>query len=138
MNNSKNSINVVNSYFNAFGEGDIETIINTFHEDSLIVSVKDIFRLKKAHLHGTYNGSAEARQFIANIGSLFNTKDFTVKRIVAEGNVVFANGSFTHEVKRTGKLFESDWTQMCIIEGNKIKEYRFYEDSAAYVEADTL
>ena len=49
-----------------------------------------------------------------------------------------SNGTFSHEVKTTGKLFNSSWVQLCIIENNKIKEYRFYEDSAAFVAASTV
>ncbi|MDO5980971.1 nuclear transport factor 2 family protein [Flavivirga spongiicola] len=132
MNNSENSIKVVQDYFKAFQNGDIDNVLNLFHDNCLIVSVKDQER-EKEQLHGTYRTKEEATQFIANIINLFNTKEFVVERVVGNENVVFANGKFTHEVKATGKLFVSDWTQLSIIEDNKIKEYRFYEDSAAFV-----
>lgn len=70
---------------------------------------------------------------------MFNTKNFTVEHISSAGdNLVIANGTFLHEVKATGKLFNSIWVQLCIIENEKIKNYQFYEDSAAFVTASAL
>ncbi|WP_106792183.1 nuclear transport factor 2 family protein [Aquimarina sp. Aq78] len=132
MKNTENSSTVVHDYFNAFQNGNMDKVVNLFHENCLIVSVRDQER-KKDQLHGTYRTKEEAKQFIANIVNSFTTKEFSVERVISEGNVVFANGKFSHEVKATGKLFISDWAQISIIEDGKIKEYRFYEDSAAFV-----
>ena len=74
-------------------------------------------------------------EFISNLGAEFDTKVFTVENLVSEGNVVFANGKFTHELKSTGKLFSSDWALMCVIKNDKILEYHFYEDSEKFAEA---
>lgn len=131
----KQHVDVVKDYFNAFQNGDMEQVLNSFHPDCYIVSVKEEERPKE-QLHGIYRTKDEAKQFLNNITSLFNTKDFTLKHISSAGdNLVMANGTFSHEVKATGKLFNSAWVQLCIIEDEKIKEYRFYEDSAAFVEA---
>lgn len=137
MKNTTDSIEVVHNYFNAFQNGDIDQVLNSFHENCLIVSVRDQER-EKEQLHGRYKTKEEAKQFISNIVNSFNTKEFIVERVVGEGNVIFANGKFSHEVKTTGKLFISDWTQISIIKDNKIMEYRFYEDSAAFVEASQV
>jgi hypothetical protein len=56
----------------------------------------------------------------------------------AGDNLVTASGTFSHEVNATGKLFNSKWVQLCIIGDKKIKEYRFYEDSAAFITASKL
>ncbi len=133
----KSNIEVVQAYFNAFQNGDMEHVLNAFHPDCYIVSVKEEERPIE-QLHGIYRTKEEAKQFLNNITSLFNTKDFTVNHIASAGdNLVMANGTFSHEVKTTGKLFNSSWVQLCIIENEKIKEYRFYEDSAAFVAAST-
>ena len=137
MEKSNRNIQVVNDYFTAFQNGNSNQVLDSFHEDCLIVSVKEQQRYKE-QLHGIYKTKKEAKQFIDNILALFNTKSFEVERIVAQDNVVFANGSFSHELKATGKMFVSDWVQLSIIEDDKIKEYRFYEDSAAFVEASTV
>ena len=137
MEKTNRNVQVVRDYFTAFQNGNITQVLESFHEDCLIVSVKEQQRPKE-QLHGTYRTKKEAKQFIANILALFNTKSFEVERIMAQDKVVFAQGSFSHEVRATGKLFNSDWVQLSIIEDDKIKEYRFYEDSAAFVEASKV
>ncbi len=134
----KKNVEVVQDYFNSFQNGNMKQVLNSFHPDCYIVSVKEEERPKE-QLHGIYRTKDEAKQFLNNITSLFNTKDFTLKHISSVGdNLVMSNGTFSHEVKATGKLFNSAWVQLCIIEDEKIKEYRFYEDSAAFVTASTL
>ncbi len=134
----KDSTEVVQDYFNSFQKGDMKQVLDTFHTDCYIVSVKEEERSKE-QLHGIYRTKDEAEQFLSNITSLFNTKDFSVEHMSSIGaDMVMANGTFSHEVKSTGKLFNSAWVQLCVIEDGKIKEYRFYEDSAAYVTASTI
>ena len=101
------------------------------------MSVREGKRLP-GQLHGSYFTKQEAKVFLANIHALFIPQSFEVESIT-EGadNVVYANGTFSHLVRSTGKLFKSTWVQRCIIKDGMIKEYRFYEDSAAYELAAT-
>lgn len=134
----KTNAEVVQAYFNAFQQGDLETVLEIFHPACYIVSVKEEERTTE-QLHGIYRTRKEARQFLNNIVSLFETKDFTVETIVeAEGGLVVSKGTFSHLVKSSGKLFNSNWVQLCVVEDEMIKEYRFYEDSAALIEASTV
>ncbi|MEO1033302.1 MAG: NAD(P)H-dependent oxidoreductase [Bacteroidota bacterium] len=129
---------VIEAYFNAFAKGNQKEVLNIFHPNCYIVSVKEEERPKE-QLHGIYRTREESKQFLKNIGSLFETKEFTVDTIVeAEGNLVIAKGRFSHLVKSTGKLFNSNWIQLCVVEDEMIKEYRFYEDSAALIEASYI
>lgn len=137
MTATKQNIAVIQDYFTAFQQGNMKKVLNTFHEDCLIVSVRNKDR-EKEQLHGTYRTKEQAKQFLQNISNLFNTEEFIVEKIIGDGNVVFANGTFVHKLKSTKKMFVSDWVQRCIIEDDKIKEYRFYEDSAAFVEASKI
>jgi ketosteroid isomerase-like protein len=131
MKNSKNK-EVIENYFKAFGKGNTEAILQIFHPACFIMSVREGERLP-GQLHGSYHTRKEARTFLSNIQALFIPQSFEVESItVGEDNVVYANGTFSHFVKSTGKLFNSTWVQRCIIEDGMIKEYRFYEDSAAY------
>lgn len=126
---------VVNGYFSAFKNGDIESVLNWFHDQCIIISVKEGKRLP-GDLHGTYTHKKEAKDFLNNITLLFTPESFEIDSIVESGNIVYANGRFTHIVKSTGKRFYSEWVQRCIIQDEKIKAYRFYEDSAAYLIAN--
>ena len=126
---------VVESYFKAFGKGGMDEVLKHFHPECLIVSVREGERAP-GQLHGTYRTREEARDFLANINRLFEVREFNIESVMeGAGDVVYANGTFTHLVKSTGNLFHSTWVQRCIIAEGMIKEYRFYEDSAAFEQA---
>lgn len=130
-----NNKSVVENYFTAFSKRDMQAVLAIFHPECLIMSVREGER-KNGQLHGSYQSRSQAIVFLANIARLFDTKSFVVESIMeGDANVVYANGTFTHQVKATGALFYSAWVQRCIIEDGMIKEYRFYEDSAAYEQA---
>jgi len=126
---------VVKAYFNAFKNGDMEMVLDSFHNECIIISVKEGKR-NIGDLHGTYTHKKEAVDFLNNITALFEPESFEIDDMVESGNLVYTNGRFTHIVKATGKRFYSEWVQRCIIQDDKIKEYRFYEDSAAYLIAN--
>lgn len=133
---TNSSTEPVKLFFNAFGNGDFNGILNSFHENCSITAVRAATRSEN-QLYGTYTGKQGVTDFITNLGNTFNTKAFTVDYVVGEGNVAFACGKFTHEIKATGKLFSSDWSLMCVIKDNTILEFHFYEDSASFVVANT-
>jgi uncharacterized protein len=129
------SASVVQEFFTAFGNGNFEALMNTFHPDCLIISVRKGER-QGQQVQGTYQGKEEAKVFMSNLGAAFDTQAFAVDHLIGEGDVAFASGSFTHKLKSTGKLFSSDWALKCIIRDGKIAEYHFYEDSAAFEAAN--
>lgn len=125
---------VVQGFFAAFGKGDFEGLVASFHPDAEIVAVRPGHPNAGEH-YGTYRGQDGARTFVANLGKLFDTKAFSVDHIVGQGDVAFASGSFTHHLKSTGKPFSSHWALRCIVKDGTILRYHFYEDSSAFVEA---
>lgn len=134
MNTTIESTEAVKAFFNAFGQGDPDGVIEAFHPETTITAVRPGQRADNA-LYGTYRGKEGARNFISNIVSAFNTKAFSVESIIGEGEVVFANGSFTHQLKSTAKVFESAWALRVVVKDGKIFEYFFYEDSEKLAEA---
>jgi ketosteroid isomerase-like protein len=125
---------VVKEFFAAFGKGDVDGVIASFSPNASIVAVRNAD--KKENHYGTYKGKEGVKDFLATLGKSFDTKAFAVNNIVGEGNVAFANGSFTHKLKSTGKLFSSDWALMTVVKEGKILEYHFYEDSQAFAFAN--
>lgn len=129
------SATAVQEFFTAFGKGDFEGIVNSFHPECRITSIRKEERSGQ-QLYGSYEGKEGVKSFISNLGGAFDTQAFAVDHLIGEGDVAFANGSFTHKLKSTGKLFTSDWALMCIVKDGKISEYHFYEDSAAFEAAN--
>ncbi len=134
-NNPSNSKAAVQEFFNAFGQGNMQGILDSFHDQCKIVAVRDAAR-KGDEVYGTYTGKEGVHAFIANLGNAFETQAFGVDQLIAEGSIVFASGTFTHRIKATGKLFSSAWALRCLVEGGLIREYHFYEDSGAFASAN--
>ena len=130
----KQSKEVVQDFFTAFGNGDFNGVVNSFHDSCTVIAVRDASR-GGGEIYGTYKGKDGVKTFLSNLGTAFDTKAFTVENVVGEGSVSFANGKFTHVIKATGKSFSSDWALMCVIRDEKILEYHFYEDSQKFFES---
>lgn len=135
MKTVKPSKEVVQGFFNAFSKGDFNGIISSFHDSCTIMAVRKANRTG-SQIYGTYQGKEGAKTFISNLGNAFDTKAFSVDHVVGEGNTAFANGTFTHVVKSSGKSFSSDWALMCVIKDDQIFEYHFFEDSEKFSEAN--
>ena len=129
------SSDIIKQFFAAFGRGDLEQVVATFDPGATIVAVRSGPR-REGQVYGTYTGVSGARDFLANLGRSFDTKAFSVDVIVGGDDVAFAKGSFSHQLKSTGKTFTSDWALMCRTHGDRIVEYRFFEDSASLAAAD--
>jgi ketosteroid isomerase-like protein len=131
---TKQSNEVVQGFFTAFGNGDFNGVMNSFHDSCTVIGIRDAERAG-SQIYGTYKGKEGAKTFLTNLGNTFDTKAFAVDHVIGNGNIAFANGKFTHVVKSTGKTFSSDWALMCVVKDDKIIEYHFYEDSEKFSEA---
>lgn len=125
---------VVKNFFAAFGKGDVEGVISSFSDNAEITAVRKASRTP-GDVFGSYSGKSGVREFIANLGNAFDTKSFTVQHVIGEKEIVFANGSFTHILKKSGKPYSSDWSLMATVKSGQIVEYHFYEDSAGFERA---
>lgn len=134
MNNNKSSAAVVQEFFTAFGQGQGDKLVALFDASAVIDAVRTGER-NKGQLYGRYRGKDGLGEFLTGLGSTFDTKEFVVDSVVSEGEVAFASGRFRHVVKATGKVFVSEWALRCVVRGGLITEYRFFEDSAAFVQA---
>ena len=129
------SKNVVQQFFTAFGNGELNKVISLFHDNAVIIGVRDT-KHENGRIYGTYHGKDGISTFISSLGKTFDTRLFEVESIIGEGNIAFANGRFIHVVRATGKTFSSAWALKCVVKGGRISEYHFYEDSEKFAEAN--
>ncbi len=134
MNGSHTSAGVVQAFFTAFGQGNLDALVDCFADDCQVHAVREGQR-RNGEPYGTYRGKEGVRQFVAALGQTFDTKEFSVEYVQGHGEVAFAAGQFAHEVKPSGRMYRSAWALRCRVVGGKIAEYRFYEDSEAFREA---
>lgn len=129
MNNQ--TIQPVERFFAAFGKGDLEGLLATMHPDVKI----EVEGPASIPHYRTYHGKDGARRFIQDLGSNLQTQQFEVQSLLGDQNVVMAAGVFKHVVIATGKVFQSAWALRCEIKDDQIAHYRFYENTAAALEA---
>lgn len=134
MNNKRDSAAVVREFFAAFGQGRLDQLLALFDAHAVIEAVRGGSRTT-GKPYGRYQGRDGAQEFLNGLGATFETKEFAVDGVVSDGEIAFASGRFAHVVKATGKVFRSEWALRCVVRGGLIQEYRFYEDSLAFVEA---
>jgi len=132
--NSNNSASVVQAFFEAFGQGRVDDLVALFGPEAELHAVRS-GRPEADEPYGTYSGPSGVRAFLAALGATFDTKEFAIDSVVGEGEVAFASGRFVHEIKKTRRRFASEWALRCVVRDGKILEYRFYEDSQAFVRA---
>lgn len=135
MDKPNESKKLVEDFFTAFGNGNVDGILATFHENATIIAIRDS-DTKPGEPYGSYRGKEGVKAFLTTLGNIFDTQAFSVEHIIGEGDVAFANGKFIHKVKATGKLHASDWALMCTISNGKIIQFHFYEDSASLARAN--
>ena len=128
-----NGVQILESFFRAFGSGDQELLLSLFDPAVKVRAVRS--GTAGPSLYGEYTGLSGLQAMLGKLSVLFSTEAFQVDRVLGDGTRGVAEGHFVHRVRATGKAFESAWVLSCSIEGNKIVEYRFYEDSAAYEKA---
>jgi ketosteroid isomerase-like protein len=131
---SRDGTEIVKDFFAAFARGDVEGVVAAFHPQAEIVAVRPGPRAA-GQLYGRYEGTAGARAFVETLGTLLQTQAFSVDDVIGDARVAFASGDFLHIVKATGKPYRSSWALRCDLADGKIRRYRFFEDSASYVEA---
>ncbi len=129
------SKDVLGQFFKAFGNQDLQGLLDTFHNDVEIYAIRKS-KQKEEQIYGGYKGIKGVKTFLTNLGSTFDTQSFVVDHMIGEADIAFANGSFVHKVKATGKLFTSDWALCVKVKEEKIISYQFFEDSAAFEEAN--
>jgi ketosteroid isomerase-like protein len=66
---------------------------------------------------------------------MFETEAFEFRKWATADNFVFAYGYMQHRVRKTGRLFKSEWALVCQVKNGRIISYKMFEDTAALRDA---
>ena len=86
-------------------------------------------------IYGKVHGHDDARKFFATLRDLFHTEAFEVRSTLGNNQIAFGYGTMQQRVKRTGRLFKSEWALYCILSDGKTSHYQIFEDTAALATA---
>jgi 3-oxoadipate enol-lactonase len=116
---------VVQSYFDAFGRGDIEACVALL--DSNVVWHID--GATSVSTVGLLRGRNRVRDWLLSFPQNFIPRVFTISRLIEDGNDVLAIGRFRHTITNTGRAAGSDLVIRFTVQDSLIKRYQIFEDS---------
>ncbi len=123
-------VEIVKKTFEAFGRGDLPTIMKYVAEDAEYRS--PVTRTPRAELSwaSPRNGPQEVMQSFAEMAEKVMPEPFVVTNIIAQGDQVAVEGRNKGTVRSTGKRYEHDWAMIFSFKGEKIIRCYHYYDTA--------
>jgi ketosteroid isomerase-like protein len=119
-------IETVQRVYEAFGRGDVDTILAELTDD---VDWAAEASSNSAPWFGHYHGKAEVPQFFAAIGSNIDVTEFTPITFTANDTDVLVALRFGFTVKATGRSAVMNLHHWWHFDGSKIASYRGSEDT---------
>ena len=130
MSDSTN-VDVIRRFYGAFGRGDIPAALDLLADD-----VEWIFRAPSVFpFAGTRRGREGVAEFFSLVGETLEFQQFEPREFVAQGDTVVVVGFERSVSKATGHTIEQEWAHVYTLRDGKIAKGRFFEDTAAYVDA---
>jgi uncharacterized protein len=122
MTTTNDPLVTVRRMFEAFGNGDLDGLLETVHPDSRWTYVSANPRPAK----GVYVGKDGVGRFFGNILRNLNMTTFRPREFVTENDTVVAFGFESGTVKATGKPFRNEWAQKYVVSDGLITEMEEY------------
>ena len=122
MTTTNDPLSTVKRMFEAFGNGDLNGLIETVHPDSRWTYVGANPRPAK----GVYVGKDGVRKFFGNILRNLEMTAFHPREFVTEYDTVVVFGFESGTVRATGKPFRNEWAQKYVVRDGLITEMEEY------------
>ncbi|MEM7553766.1 MAG: nuclear transport factor 2 family protein [Cyanobacteria bacterium P01_A01_bin.84] len=125
--------NPVEKFFVLLGMGNVEEAIS-------LVSENTVFEAQgpsSVPIYGKFHGKEGVKEFIKILGELFDTEAFNIYKFAVKDEYTFAHGYMQHRIRKTDKVFTSEWALVCTTKNGKITSYKMFEDTAALEAAYT-
>ena len=119
--------NPVREFFLAVAEHDINRVLETVNDDVVFEAQGPT----SVPIYGRFEGKEGVKKFVNILSDLFDTEAFEIRKWAFSENFIFAYGYMQHRVRKTDKLFKSEWSLVCQIENERISSYKMFEDTAA-------
>lgn len=119
--------NPVQKLFSCIAGGDVVGAIEYVHEDAVFEAQGPT----DVPIYGRFDGKEGAKRFLTIASEMFETETFEFRKWATADDFVFAYGYMQHRIRKTGRLFKSEWALVCQMEGGRIRSYKMFEDTAA-------
>ena len=119
---------MVRELYDAFGRGDIQTILNMLADD---VDWYDPGPPAVTHA-GRYRGREDVLRFFSRIGESLAIESFQPTEFIVQGDRVIVLGSIRAKVKQTGLVlvYDNEWAMSWTLRDIRVTKWQIYEDTA--------
>ena len=128
---TEENLGVIRQGYEAFGRGDIDTMLQSFDEQITWVTPGP----PDLATSGKRTGRQEVAGFFASVNQLFDIQRFEPREFIARGDLVVVLGSETAAARSTGKVIELDWVHVFTMRNGKVTAFQEFFDTAAVVAA---
>ena len=120
------NIEIVRRGYEAFGHGDMNTLLGLFDEQIEWISPGPA-DLPTA---GRRTGRQQIAEFFTVLNDTFEIQRFEPREFIAQGDRVVVTGIDTSRVKATGKVIEGEWAHIFTLKDGKVVRFQEYQDTA--------
>lgn len=123
----QDNVALIQKLFDAFGRGDIQTILDHVTADS------DWSNPGPASIPyaGTFRGPDEIRRYFERLAGTQSAVRLTTDQFVAQGDTVVALGRYAGSVTATGKPFDLPVALVFRIRDGRVAQHMVFGDTAA-------
>ena len=135
MTNEEKNLQVVQQHFMAFGQGNIQAVLDTFAENVDFQS--PVTRNAPAEISWARprHSREEIAAFFKELSEKIQIERMETLEFIAQGDHVVVEGRNHGAVKSTGRMYEHDWVMVFTLREGKIIRSRRYYDTADIVAA---
>src|SRR5882724_13115833 len=126
------NIKLVQSFYAAFGRGDIAPIVAAMAPD-VVWTVHG--RPTDHPAMGMHRAPAGVQKFFGIIAETETATDFSPREFHATGDKVFVLGHYAWTMRKTGKTVASDWVHIFTFRDGKVTTFDEFTDTAQFAEA---
>jgi len=120
----RTNLEIVESAYEGFNTGDIESVLSTFHDDIEWIEPAG------ARNSGSYHGpESVAEDVFADIATDYEGFQATPHRYVDGGDTIVVLGELSGTVRETGEEISVPFAQVCDLEDGKIVRFTDYYDT---------
>ncbi len=123
------NLEVIRRGYDAFGHGDIETLLSLFDEQIEWVTPGP----PELKTSGRRTGRQAVGEFFGTVNEIFEIQRFEPKEFIAQGDRVIVFGDESAAVRATGKVLDNVWVHSFTLRDGKVVAFQEYFDSAAIV-----
>jgi uncharacterized protein len=124
---NETNIEVVQKMYQAFGENDIDGMLDVIAEDV----VWEVRLVDGIPIHGRYHGHAGVKEFKRRMTEAVDVGGFVTTDFLVSGSKVVVLGNEKVTVKKTKNEVYNEWSQIFVIENGMIVAFQSFNDVAA-------